>query len=57
MAMVREAKEKKMEEAATYAGKDAVDDLKKDPKYGTLSSTAKIDTENKLKKGETVTIG
>ena len=57
MAMVREAKEKKMEEAATYAGKDAVDDLKKDPKYGTLSSTAKKDTENKLKKGETVTIG
>ena len=57
MAMVREAKEKKMEEAATYAGKDAVDDLKRDPKYGTLSSTAKKDTENKLKKGETVTIG
>lgn len=48
---------KKMVEASTYAGKDAVDDLKKDPKYGTLSSTAKNDVENKLKKGETVTIG
>lgn len=57
MAMVREAKAKKMEEASTYAGKDAVDDLKKDPKFGTLSSTAKSDVENKLKKGETVTIG
>ena len=57
MAMVKEAKAKKVEEASTYAGKDAVDDLKKDPKYGTLSSTAKSDTENKLKKGETVTIG
>ena len=56
MSMVREAKGK-MKEAATYAGKDAVDDLKKDPKYGTLSSTAKGDVENKLKKGETVTIG
>jgi hypothetical protein len=56
MSMVREAKSK-MKEAATYAGKDAVDDLKKDPKYGTLSSTAKSDVENKLKKGETVTIG
>jgi hypothetical protein len=57
MAMVKEAKAKKMEEASTYAGKDAVDDLKKDPKFGTLSSTAKTDVENKLKKGETVTIG
>ena len=56
MSMVREAKSK-MKEAATYAGKDAVDDLKKDPKYGTLSSTAKGDVEDKLKKGETVTIG
>lgn len=56
MSMVREAKAK-MKEAATYAGKDSVDDLKRDPKYGTLSSTAKGDVENKLKKGETVTIG
>jgi hypothetical protein len=48
---------KAMVEASTYAGKDAVDDLKKDPKFGTLSSTAKSDVENKLKKGETVTIG
>lgn len=48
---------KEMVEASTYAGKDAVDDLKKDPDYGTLSSTAKTDVENKLKKGETVTIG
>lgn len=56
MSMVREAKAK-MKEAATYAGKDSVDDLKKDPKYSTLSSTAKGDVEAKLKKGETVTIG
>lgn len=56
MSMVREAKGK-MKEATTYAGKDAVDDLKKDPKYGTLTSPAKGDVENKLKKGETVTIG
>ena len=56
MSMVREAKSK-MKEAATYAGKDAVDDLKKDPKFGTLSSTAKNDVEDRLQKGETVTIG
>lgn len=56
MAMVREAKNK-MKEATTYAGKDAVDDFKKDPKFGTLSSIAKIDGEAKLKQGNSVTIG
>ena len=46
-----------MEEGTTYAGKDAVDDAQKDPKYGTLSGTGKIDAINKLKQGGTVTIG
>lgn len=46
-----------MEEGATYAGKDAVDDASKDPKFGSLSGTGKIDAINKLKQGGTVTIG
>jgi hypothetical protein len=44
-------------EGDTYAGKDAVDDFKKDPKYNTLSQTAKTDAESKLNQGQTVTIG
>jgi hypothetical protein len=55
--IIREAIEEILTEGNTYAGKDAVDDMKKDPKYGTLSGTAKQDTENKLKRGESVTIG
>lgn len=46
-----------MEEGATYAGKDSVDDAQKDPKFGSLSSTGKADAINKLKQGGTVTIG
>ena len=56
MAMVREAKAK-MKEGTTYAGKDAVDDAQKDPKFSSLSGTGKTDTINKLKQGNTVTIG
>lgn len=56
MAMVREAKAK-MKEGTTYAGKDAVDDATKDPKFSTLSGPGKIDAINKLKQGNAVTIG
>lgn len=56
MSMVREAK-KKVKEGTTYAGKDAVDDATKDPKFGSLSSAGKTDAVNKLKQGNTVTIG
>jgi hypothetical protein len=55
--LIREAIDEVLAEGNTYAGKDAVDDMKKDVKYGTLSSTAKQDMENKLKKGDSVTIG
>jgi hypothetical protein len=56
MSMVREAKAK-MKEGTTYAGKDAVDDAQKDPKFSSLSGTGKTDAINKLKQGNTVTIG
>ena len=46
-----------MGEGTTYAGKDAEDDIKRDQKFGTLSSTGKIDAINKLKQGNAVTIG
>ena len=46
-----------MEEGNTYAGKDALDDIQKDPKYNTLSSIGKEDAKNKLKQGNSVTIG
>jgi hypothetical protein len=46
-----------MEEGTTYAGKDAVDDAQKDPKFGTLSGAGKTDAINKLKQGNAVTIG
>jgi hypothetical protein len=39
---------------ASYAGKNAIPDLKKDPAYSTLSSTGKIDAEKELKTGGTV---
>ncbi len=43
-------------EATTYAGKGSADDIQKDPKYNTLSSTGKLDVQNKLKTGTTVTL-
>jgi hypothetical protein len=55
MAMVREAKAKIKED--TFLGKDAIDDLKKHQKFGTLSSDGKKDAEDELKKGGSVTIG
>jgi hypothetical protein len=55
--IIREAIDEVLAEGNTYAGKDAVDDMKKDVKYGTLSSTAKQDMEKKLQKGDSVTIG
>jgi hypothetical protein len=45
------------EAPSTYAGKNAVDDLKKDREYSTLSATGKLDAEDELKRGGTVTIG
>jgi hypothetical protein len=45
------------EASTTYAGKTAIDDLKKDSKFSTLSSDGKMDAEEKLKSGGTVTIG
>lgn len=47
----------KLKEAGTYGGKKALDDLEKDPDYGTLSSQGKLDAKKKLTAGETVTIG
>lgn len=55
MSMVREAKAKIKED--TFLGKDAIDDLKKHQKFGTLSSDGKKDAEDELKKGGSVTIG
>ena len=39
---------------ASYAGKNAIPDMKKDPSYNTLSSTGKMDAEKELKTGGTV---
>ena len=44
-------------EGVTYAGSKAVDDAQKDPAFGSLSSTGKVDAINKLKQGGTVTVG
>lgn len=44
-------------EGVTYAGKDSVDDLKKDPKFSTLSQSGKEDAEVKLRQGGTVSVG
>ena len=55
--LIRESVMEVLKEGSTYAGKDAVDDATKDPKFGTLSSTGKTDALNKLKQGGTVTIG
>ena len=45
------------EAATTYAGKTAVDDLKKDKAFSSLTGDAKADTLEKLGSGGTVTIG
>ena len=55
--IIREAIEEVLAEGNTYAGKDAVDDMQKDPKFGTLSGIGKTDAINKLKQGSSVTIG
>ena len=55
--IIREAIEEVLAEGNTYAGKDAVDDMQKDPKFGSLSGTGKTDALNKLKQGGSVTIG
>ena len=55
--LIREAVNEVLLEGSTYAGKDAVDDAQKDPKFGSLSGTGKQDALNKLKSGGTVTIG
>lgn len=39
---------------ASYAGKNAISDMKKDPAYSTLSSTGKLDAEKELASGGTV---
>ena len=44
-------------EETTYAGKDTEDDMKKDKKFNTLSSTGKIDAINTVKQGGAVKIG
>jgi|688.fasta_scaffold98718_2 hypothetical protein len=40
----------------TYIGTGALDDLKKDPKFGSLKSDAKATAEDELKKGGSVTV-
>ena len=52
-----EAYKAQKEEGVTYAGSKAVDDAQKDPAFGSLSSTGKVDAINKLKQGGTVTVG
>jgi hypothetical protein len=46
-----------LDEAGTYAGGKALDDMKKDPDYNTLNGQAKIDAEKKLKSGGSITVG
>ena len=46
-----------LDEAGTYGGKKAIDDMKKDADYNTLSGPTKIDAENKLKAGGSFTVG
>lgn len=55
--LIRESVLEVLKEGNTYGGKDAVDDVTKDPKFNSLSSTGKTDAINKLKQGGTVTIG
>jgi hypothetical protein len=45
------------EAATTYAGKSAIDDLKKDKAFSSLTGDAKADALEKLGSGGTVTIG
>jgi len=51
------AKLTKVKEAGTYAGKKAIDDMKKDPDYNTMNTQAKMDAEKKLQGGGSVTVG
>jgi hypothetical protein len=39
---------------SSYAGKNAIPDMKKDPAYNTLNQTGKMDAEKELKSGGTV---
>jgi hypothetical protein len=55
--IIREEISFALEASTTYAGKTAIDDMKKDSKFSTLSSDGKMDAEEKLKSGGTVTIG
>jgi hypothetical protein len=43
-------------ESTTYAGKSAIEKLKKDPAYRDLSTDGKKDAEQKLEKGNTLTL-
>ncbi len=45
-----------LEEDGTYAGKDAIPDITKDPKYSTLNSMGKQDVLKKLQSGGTVSL-
>ena len=46
-----------LDEAGTYGGKKAIDDMKKDADYNTLSGQTKIDAEKKLQAGGSFTVG
>jgi hypothetical protein len=56
--IIREEITSALDEAATtYAGKTAIDDLKKDKAFSSLTGDAKSNSIEKLSKGGTVTIG
>jgi hypothetical protein len=56
--IIREEITSALDEAATtYAGKTAIDDLKKDKAFSSLTGDAKANSIEKLSKGGTVTIG
>ena len=56
--IIREEITSALDEAATtYAGKTAIDDLKKDKAFSSLTGDAKTNSIEKLSKGGTVTIG
>ena len=46
-----------LDEARTYGGKKAVDDMKRDPDYTTLSGATKLDAEKQLAAGGSFTVG
>jgi len=45
-----------LDESGTYAGKQSIPDVQKDPQFSSLSSIGKADTLKKLQNGDTVTI-